>query len=71
MTIGERIKYCRKRIHMTQNDLAEATGIHPVTIRKYETNKIVPVYPFNASSNASVTLFIFVPSLFCSLSIIT
>ena len=42
MTIGERIKYCRKRIHMTQNDLAEATGIHPVTIRKYETNKIVP-----------------------------
>lgn len=42
MTIGDRIKYCRKRIHITQNELAEATGIHPVTIRKYETNKIVP-----------------------------
>ena len=34
MTIGEKIKYCRKQI-----------GIHPVSIRKYETNKMQPQPP--------------------------
>ena len=38
MTIGEKIKYCRKQIGITQDKLAELTGIHPVSIRKYETN---------------------------------
>lgn len=42
MTIGEQIKYIRKRRGLTQGQLAEATGIHPVTIRKYETNKLQP-----------------------------
>lgn len=27
---------------MTQSQLAESTGIHPVSIRKYETNKTIP-----------------------------
>mgnify|MGYP000603451339 CR=1 FL=1 len=30
MTIGEKIKYCRKQIGITQDKLAELTGIHPV-----------------------------------------
>lgn len=41
-TIGERIKYFRKKRKMTQEQLAELTGIHPVSIRKYETNKMQP-----------------------------
>ena len=47
MTIGEKIKYCRKQIGITQDKLAELTGIHPVSIRKYETNK-------NAATTSSV-----------------
>ena len=42
MTIGEKIKYFRTRIGITQAKLAEFSGIHPVSIRKYETNKMVP-----------------------------
>ena len=45
MTIGEKIKYCRKQIGITQDKLAELTGIHPVSIRKYETNKMQPQPP--------------------------
>lgn len=42
MTIGEKIKYFRSRIGITQTKLAELSGIHPVSIRKYETNKMIP-----------------------------
>ena len=42
LTIGERIKFLRKQLGMTQDELAEITGIHPVSIRKYETNKMKP-----------------------------
>lgn len=42
MTVGEKIKYCRKELGITQDKLAELTGIHPVSIRKYETNKMQP-----------------------------
>jgi len=42
MTVGEKIKYRRKTIGITQNRLAELTGIHPVSIRKYETDKMIP-----------------------------
>ncbi len=42
MTTGEKIRYCRERIGITQGRLAELTGIHPVSIRKYETNKMQP-----------------------------
>lgn len=45
MTVGEKIKYCRKQIGITQDKLAELTGIHPVSIRKYETNKMQPQPP--------------------------
>ncbi len=45
MTIGEKIKYFRKRIGITQSKLAELSGIHPVSIRKYETNKMMPQAP--------------------------
>ena len=41
-SVGERIKYFRKERKMTQEQLAELTGIHPVSIRKYETNKMQP-----------------------------
>ena len=42
MDIAERIKKLREIYNITSNDLAKITGIHPVSIRKYETNKMVP-----------------------------
>ena len=42
MNTSEKIKYCRKQLGITQVKLAELTGIHPVSIRKYETNKMQP-----------------------------
>lgn len=42
MTIGDKIRYFRMKRGFTQGFLAEVTGIHPVSIRKYETNKMVP-----------------------------
>ncbi len=42
MTIGEKVKYLRNRVGITQSKLAEFSDIHPVSIRKYETNKMVP-----------------------------
>ena len=41
-TVGDRIRYFRKDRKMTQDKMAELTGIHPVSIRKYETNKMQP-----------------------------
>jgi len=42
MDIAERIKKLREIYQLSSNDLAKITGIHPVSIRKYETNKMVP-----------------------------
>ena len=42
MNIADRIKRLRELFGITANDLAKITGIHPVSIRKYETNKMVP-----------------------------
>lgn len=42
MNIADRIKRLRELFGITSNDLAKITGIHPVSIRKYETNKMVP-----------------------------
>lgn len=42
MTIGEKIKYFRTKKGITQGTLAELADIHPVSIRKYETNKMQP-----------------------------
>lgn len=45
MTIGEKIKYFRTQKGITQGTLAELSEIHPVSIRKYETNKMQPQPP--------------------------
>lgn len=45
MTIGEKIKYFRTKMGITQGQLAELSDIHPVSIRKYETNKMQPQPP--------------------------
>ena len=42
MTLGEKIRYYREQLGITQGKLAELTGIHPVSIQKYETNKMQP-----------------------------
>lgn len=42
MTVGEKIRYFRKKCGITQGRLAELSDIHPVSIRKYETNKTQP-----------------------------
>ena len=40
--IGERIKEARKRAGMTQEELAEASGVAVITIRQYETYRREP-----------------------------
>lgn len=42
MTIGDRIKYYRKAVNLTQAELAEMVGLSPSAIRMYETNKREP-----------------------------
>ena len=42
MDISERIKKLREEYGITSNELANITGIHPVSIRKYESKKMVP-----------------------------
>lgn len=44
MTVGEKIRYFRKRLGITQDELAKRADLHPVSIRKYETNKMIPQY---------------------------
>lgn len=41
MTIGEKIKYLRKQKSVTQTELAHLTGIHQVSIAKYEKDKMI------------------------------
>lgn len=43
MTVAEKIKYLRKQIGITQDHLGKKSNIHPVSIRKYETNKMKPL----------------------------
>ena len=42
MTVGEKIRKIRKQKKMTQNALAELTGLAAITIRQYEANKYIP-----------------------------
>ena len=42
MTLGQKIKHLRSQLGITQDQLAHMTGIHPVSIRKYETDKTKP-----------------------------
>lgn len=44
-TLGDKIRLIRQLRGITQVKLAEMTGIHPVSIRKYETNKMQPLVP--------------------------
>ena len=41
-SIGDRIKELREAKNWTQDDLADAAGIHRVTIAKYEAGKVEP-----------------------------
>ena len=40
MTMGERIKYCRESINMTQDELGEILGVQKSAIAKYENGKV-------------------------------
>ncbi|MDO4491946.1 MAG: helix-turn-helix transcriptional regulator [Lachnospiraceae bacterium] len=42
MTLGAKIKYIREKRNMTQDQLAAKSDIHPVTIRRYETDVRIP-----------------------------
>lgn len=42
MNVAERIRKVREVLGITANELAQITGIHPVSIRKYETEKMIP-----------------------------
>lgn len=42
MTIGQRIRYCRTLRGISQTQLALDSGVHPVSVRKYETDKMQP-----------------------------
>lgn len=42
MTIGSRIKNLRKNLNWTARTLANETNLHPVSIRKYETDRMTP-----------------------------
>lgn len=42
MDIGEKIKFYRTQKGITQRQLAELSGIHPVSIRKYEAGMMQP-----------------------------
>lgn len=60
MTTGEKIRYFREKLGITQTQLANEVGVHPVSIRKYETDKNTPNFEhlvrianiFNVSPNA-------------------
>lgn len=43
--VGDKIKEYRKKRGITQAKLAELTGIHPVSIRKYEAGMMEPRLP--------------------------
>lgn len=45
MTIGKKIKLLRTKVGLTQSELARVIDVHPVTIRKYETDKMQPQLP--------------------------
>lgn len=41
-SIGSRLKLWRKHLDLTRSEFAERTGIHPVQLRKYETDASIP-----------------------------
>lgn len=61
MTIGKKIKHIRNLYHMSSSELAEKTGIHPVSIRKYESDKMLPQ---QAQINRIAAAFMLSPAIF-------
>lgn len=43
MTLGKKIKHYRNALNITQEQLASITKIHKVTLKKYETDVLVPL----------------------------
>lgn len=43
MTLGKKIKHYRIAKNITQKELSKLTGIHIVTIKKYETDALTPL----------------------------
>ena len=43
MTLGKKIKHFRNALNITQQKLSSLTKIHNVTIKKYETDALVPL----------------------------
>lgn len=43
MTVGKKIKHFRNALNITQQKLSSLTQIHNVTIKKYETDALVPL----------------------------
>ena len=44
MTIGEEFKAIRNKMNISQAEFAQLCNIHPVSFRKYETNKMKPQF---------------------------
>lgn len=42
MTVGESLRFFRKKAGLTQEELAKKAGLATITIRQYETNKRTP-----------------------------
>ena len=56
MTIAERIKKIRDIFDITSQEFSKITGIHHVSIRKYETNKMIPGNDIIEKMSASMRL---------------
>lgn len=60
ISTGLKIKYFRELSGLTQNQLALKTGIHPVSIRKHETNRMVPQMPHIKKICEALNISIFI-----------
>jgi len=54
MTVGERIKFLRKQINMTLEDVATAIGVKRPTVFKYETGAVTNIPPDKIEELAKV-----------------
>lgn len=44
MNIGDKIKYLRNKRNLSQNQLADKSGVHLLSIKKYENNQMMPSF---------------------------
>ena len=42
MNIGDKIKYLRNKRDLSQSQLADKSGVHLLSIKKYENNQMMP-----------------------------